>query len=130
MSIQLNNRCVGVSCLSCVDLYFCVIQELLEQAEWGADLPTVENNLQEHNNIHTAVKELMSSVQEARTYEVNTHTHTLSQLSSVIKYSCPFLQAKVSPNYKISYSDTLAKLEHQYCKLLVSHLNVLPYYTV
>uniref|UniRef100_H2SL43 Microtubule actin crosslinking factor 1 n=1 Tax=Takifugu rubripes TaxID=31033 RepID=H2SL43_TAKRU len=70
-------------------------QELLEQAEWGADLPTVENNLQEHNNIHTAVKELMSSVQEARTYE-----------------------AKVSPNYKISYSDTLAKLEHQYCKLL------------
>ncbi|XP_056890629.1 microtubule-actin cross-linking factor 1 isoform X17 [Takifugu flavidus] len=70
-------------------------QELLEQAEWGADLPTVENNLQKHNNIHTAVKELMSSVQEARTYE-----------------------AKVSPNYKISYSDTLAKLEHQYCKLL------------
>ncbi|XP_038580127.1 microtubule-actin cross-linking factor 1 isoform X13 [Micropterus salmoides] len=70
-------------------------QELLERAEWGADLPSVENNLQEHNTIHTAVEELMSSLQEARNYE-----------------------AKVSPNFKSSYSDTLAKLEHQYCKLL------------
>uniref|UniRef100_A0A3Q3L7B8 Microtubule actin crosslinking factor 1 n=1 Tax=Labrus bergylta TaxID=56723 RepID=A0A3Q3L7B8_9LABR len=70
-------------------------QELLERAEWGADLPSVENNLQEHNNIHTAVKELMSSLQEARSYE-----------------------AKVTPNFKSSYSETLAKLEHQYCKLL------------
>ncbi|XP_069372143.1 microtubule-actin cross-linking factor 1 isoform X24 [Paralichthys olivaceus] len=70
-------------------------QELLERAEWGADLPSVEHNLQEHNNIHTAVEELMSSLQEARSYE-----------------------AKVSPNFKSSYSETLAKLEHQYCKLL------------
>ncbi|KAM6973819.1 microtubule-actin cross-linking factor 1 [Tautogolabrus adspersus] len=70
-------------------------QELLERAEWGADLPSVENNLQEHNNIHTAVEELMSSLQEARSYE-----------------------AKVTPNFKSSYSETLAKLEHQYCKLL------------
>ncbi|XP_071357168.1 microtubule-actin cross-linking factor 1 isoform X17 [Trachinotus anak] len=70
-------------------------QELLERAEWGADLPSVENNLQEHNNIHTAVEELMSSLQEARSYE-----------------------AKVSPNFRSSYSETLAKLEHQYCKLL------------
>ncbi|KAM7373560.1 hypothetical protein PAMP_008402 [Pampus punctatissimus] len=70
-------------------------QELLERAEWGADLPSVENNLQEHSNIHTAVEELMSSLQEARSYE-----------------------AKVSPNFKSSYSETLAKLEHQYCKLL------------
>ncbi|KAM3595755.1 uncharacterized protein V6R79_002337 [Siganus canaliculatus] len=70
-------------------------QELLERAEWGADLPTVENNLQEHNTIHTAVEELMSSLQEARSYE-----------------------AKVSPNFKSNYSETLAKLEHQYCKLL------------
>ncbi|XP_044027810.1 microtubule-actin cross-linking factor 1 isoform X20 [Siniperca chuatsi] len=70
-------------------------QELLERAEWGADLPSVENNLQEHNTIHTAVEELMSSLQEARNYE-----------------------AKVSPNFKSSYSETLAKLEHQYCKLL------------
>uniref|UniRef100_A0A672I025 Microtubule actin crosslinking factor 1 n=1 Tax=Salarias fasciatus TaxID=181472 RepID=A0A672I025_SALFA len=70
-------------------------QELLERAEWGADLPSVENNLQEHNSIHTAVEELMSGLQEARSYE-----------------------AKVSPNFKGSYSDTLAKLEHQYCKLL------------
>ncbi|XP_053190365.1 microtubule-actin cross-linking factor 1 isoform X6 [Scomber japonicus] len=70
-------------------------QELLERAEWGADLPSVENNLQEHNNIHTAVEELMSSLQEARNYE-----------------------ARVSPNFKSNYSETLAKLEHQYCKLL------------
>ncbi|XP_034747885.1 microtubule-actin cross-linking factor 1 isoform X11 [Etheostoma cragini] len=70
-------------------------QELLERAEWGADLPSVENNLQEHNAIHTAVEELMSGLQEARSYE-----------------------AKVSPNFKSSYSETLAKLEHQYCKLL------------
>nr|XP_046274645.1 microtubule-actin cross-linking factor 1 isoform X19 [Scatophagus argus] len=70
-------------------------QELLERAEWGADLPTVENNLQEHNTVHTAVEELMSSLQEARSYE-----------------------AKVSPNFKSNYSETLAKLEHQYCKLL------------
>uniref|UniRef100_A0A3B5M1B4 Uncharacterized protein n=1 Tax=Xiphophorus couchianus TaxID=32473 RepID=A0A3B5M1B4_9TELE len=70
-------------------------QELLEGAEWGADLPSVENNLQEHNTIHTAVEELLSSLQEARSYE-----------------------AKVSPNYKGSYSETLAKLEYQYCKLL------------
>ncbi|XP_034560537.1 microtubule-actin cross-linking factor 1 [Notolabrus celidotus] len=70
-------------------------QELMERAEWGADLPSVENNLQEHNSIHTAVEELMSSLQEARSYE-----------------------AKVTPNFKSSYSETLAKLEHQYCKLL------------
>lgn len=90
MSNRSNNRCVGVSCLSCVDHYFCVIQELLEQAEWGADLPTVENNLQEHNNIHAAVKELMSSVQEARTYEVNTHTLFLTiVISNKILLSFP-----------------------------------------
>ncbi|CAI5691523.1 unnamed protein product [Oreochromis niloticus] len=70
-------------------------QELLEHAEWGADLTSVEKNLDEHNNIHTAIEELMNSLQEARSYE-----------------------AKVSPNFKSSYSETLAKLENQYCKLL------------
>uniref|UniRef100_A0A3Q2P3R1 Calponin-homology (CH) domain-containing protein n=1 Tax=Fundulus heteroclitus TaxID=8078 RepID=A0A3Q2P3R1_FUNHE len=40
-------------------------------AEWGADLASVEKNLQEHNTIHTAVEELQSSLQEARSYEVN-----------------------------------------------------------
>uniref|UniRef100_A0A8C5CUT3 Microtubule actin crosslinking factor 1 n=1 Tax=Gadus morhua TaxID=8049 RepID=A0A8C5CUT3_GADMO len=65
-------------------------QDLLEGAEWGADLPSVENNLQEHNEIHTAVQELLSSIQEG----------------------------KVSPNFKNSYCETMAKLEHQYCKLL------------
>jgi len=44
----------------------------LEGAEWGADLPSVENNLQKQNTIHTAVEELMSSLQEARSYEVRT----------------------------------------------------------
>lgn len=34
--------------------------------------------------------------------------------------SLSLLQAKVSPNFKSSYSETLAKLENQYCKLLVS----------
>ncbi|KAM4540156.1 microtubule-actin cross-linking factor 1 isoform 10-T10 [Odontesthes bonariensis] len=70
-------------------------QELLEGAEWGADLPSVENNLQKQNSVHSAVEELMGSLQEARSYE-----------------------DKVSPNFKGSYSETLAKLEHQYCKLL------------
>ncbi|XP_054619826.1 microtubule-actin cross-linking factor 1, isoforms 1/2/3/4 isoform X6 [Dunckerocampus dactyliophorus] len=44
-------------------------QEPLEGAEWGADLPSVENNLQEHNSVHAAVEELMSGLQEARSYE-------------------------------------------------------------
>ncbi|XP_036070195.1 microtubule-actin cross-linking factor 1 isoform X6 [Oryzias melastigma] len=70
-------------------------QELLDGADWGADLPSVENNLQKHNAIHTAVEELMSGLQEARSYE-----------------------ADVSPNFRSNYSETLAKLEHQYCKLL------------
>ncbi|KAM9419819.1 microtubule-actin cross-linking factor 1-like isoform 33-T33 [Salvelinus alpinus] len=70
-------------------------QDVLERAEWGADLPSVEQNLQDHQNIHTAVEELLHSLKEARNYE-----------------------AKVSPNFRSSYSDTLAKLEHLYCKLL------------
>uniref|UniRef100_A0A674F3G2 Microtubule actin crosslinking factor 1 n=1 Tax=Salmo trutta TaxID=8032 RepID=A0A674F3G2_SALTR len=70
-------------------------QDVLERAEWGADLPSVEQNLQDHQNIHTAVEELLHSLKEARNY-----------------------QTKVSPNFKSSYSDTLAKLEHLYCKLL------------
>nr|XP_023992462.1 LOW QUALITY PROTEIN: microtubule-actin cross-linking factor 1-like [Salvelinus alpinus] len=70
-------------------------QDVLERAEWGADLPSVEQNLQDHQNIHTAVEELLHSLKEARNYET-----------------------KVSPNFRSSYSDTLAKLEHLYCKLL------------
>ncbi|XP_051928415.1 microtubule-actin cross-linking factor 1 isoform X6 [Hippocampus zosterae] len=69
-------------------------QELLEGAEWGADLPSVENNLLEHNSVHGAVEELMSGLQEARSYE-----------------------AKVSTNFRSNYCETLAKLEHQYGKL-------------
>ncbi|KAJ8000014.1 hypothetical protein DPEC_G00200410 [Dallia pectoralis] len=70
-------------------------QDVMEQSEWGADLPAVEHNLQEHHKIHTAVEEILHSLKEARDY-----------------------QAKVSPNFRSSYSETLAKLENQYCKLL------------
>ncbi|KAG7457647.1 hypothetical protein MATL_G00229410 [Megalops atlanticus] len=70
-------------------------QDLLERAEWGADLPSVEQHLQDHKSIHNAVEELLHSLKEARGYE-----------------------SSISPNFRISYSETLAKLEHQYCKLL------------
>ncbi|XP_062386258.1 microtubule-actin cross-linking factor 1 isoform X4 [Sardina pilchardus] len=70
-------------------------QDLLERAEWGADLPSVEKHLEDHHSIHTAVEELLHSLKEARSYE-----------------------SSVSPNFRSSYSETLAKLEHQYCKLL------------
>lgn len=82
----------------CIFLFF-LFQELLERAEWGAELPTVENNLQEHNAIHTAVEELMNGLQEARSYEVhkentlfNVHTHSYL-LAVIVCYepvlSCP-----------------------------------------
>ncbi|XP_066529620.1 microtubule-actin cross-linking factor 1 isoform X2 [Hoplias malabaricus] len=70
-------------------------QELLEQAEWGSDLPSVEQHLQDHHTIHKAVEELLHSLKEARSYE-----------------------PRVSPNFRSSYSETLSKLENQYCKLL------------
>ena len=61
----------------------------------------------------------------------HTHTHThitytwrptsfCCELFFVIELYCLIPQAKVSPNFKNNYSETLAKLEHQYCKLLVS----------
>ncbi|KAI1901789.1 hypothetical protein AGOR_G00038010 [Albula goreensis] len=75
-------------------------QDLLEQAEWGADLPSVEQHLQDHRSIHSAVEELLHSLKEARSYE-----------------------STISPNFCSSYSETLAKLEHQYCKLLLESLH-------
>uniref|UniRef100_A0A8C7WFL5 Microtubule actin crosslinking factor 1 n=1 Tax=Oncorhynchus mykiss TaxID=8022 RepID=A0A8C7WFL5_ONCMY len=48
----------------------CVRQDVLERAEWGADLPSVEQNLQDHQNVHTAVEELLHSLKEARNYEL------------------------------------------------------------
>uniref|UniRef100_A0A673K2E1 Microtubule-actin cross-linking factor 1-like n=1 Tax=Sinocyclocheilus rhinocerous TaxID=307959 RepID=A0A673K2E1_9TELE len=72
-------------------------QDLLERAEWGSDLPSVDQHLQDHHIIHTAVEDLLNSLKEARNYEV----HEL-----------------VSPNLHSSYSETLSKLENQYCKLL------------
>ncbi|XP_051728258.1 microtubule-actin cross-linking factor 1 isoform X19 [Ctenopharyngodon idella] len=70
-------------------------QDLLERAEWGSDLPSVEQHLQDHHIIHTAVEDLLNSLKEARNYE-----------------------STVSPNLRSSYSETLSKLENQYCKLL------------
>ncbi|XP_048849639.1 LOW QUALITY PROTEIN: microtubule-actin cross-linking factor 1 [Brienomyrus brachyistius] len=70
-------------------------QDLLERAEWGTDLPSVEQRLQEHRAMHGAVENLLQSLQEARRCE-----------------------ATISPTFRSSYTETLAKLEHQYCKLL------------
>ncbi|KAL4629457.1 microtubule-actin cross-linking factor 1-like isoform X7 [Arapaima gigas] len=70
-------------------------QDLLERTEWGTDLPSVEQHLQEHQSIHRAVEDLLQSLQEARGCEPT-----------------------ISLKFRSSYSETLAKLEHQYCKLL------------
>ncbi|XP_047663906.1 microtubule-actin cross-linking factor 1, isoforms 1/2/3/5 isoform X27 [Tachysurus fulvidraco] len=70
-------------------------QELLERAEWGSDLPSVDQHLQDHHTIHTAVEGQLHSLKEARSYEPS-----------------------VSSNFRSNYSETLAKLESQYCKLL------------
>ncbi|XP_016105079.1 microtubule-actin cross-linking factor 1-like [Sinocyclocheilus grahami] len=70
-------------------------QDLLERAEWGSDLPSVDQHLQDHHIIHTAVEDLLNSLKGARNYE-----------------------SRVSPNLHSSYSETLSKLENQYCKLL------------
>uniref|UniRef100_A0A3B3QP35 Microtubule actin crosslinking factor 1 n=1 Tax=Paramormyrops kingsleyae TaxID=1676925 RepID=A0A3B3QP35_9TELE len=70
-------------------------QDLLDRAEWGTDLPSVEQRLQEHRAMHGAVEDLLQSLQEARRCE-----------------------ATISPTFRSSYTETLAKLEHQYCKLL------------
>lgn len=55
---------------------------------------------------------------------MRTHTPIFWQSLFVTNLYCPVPQAKVSPHFKSSYSETLAKLEHQYCKLLVSFLCV------
>lgn len=55
---------------------------------------------------------------------MRTHTPIFWQSLFVMNLYCTSTQAKVSPHFKSSYSETLAKLEHQYCKLLVSFLCV------
>lgn len=45
-------------------------QDLLERAEWGSDLPSVEQHLQDHHIIHTAVEDLLNSLKEAQNYKV------------------------------------------------------------
>ncbi|NXG57405.1 MACF1 factor, partial [Hemiprocne comata] len=71
------------------------MQIRLEGAEWGSDLPSVETQLETQRHVHTSVEDLGSSVKEARMYE-----------------------GKMSPNFRASYTETLGKLEAQYCKLL------------
>ncbi|NWR87996.1 MACF1 factor, partial [Furnarius figulus] len=71
------------------------MQMRLERAEWGTDLPSVESQLETQRHIHSSVEDLGSSVKEARMYE-----------------------GKMSPNFRASYTETLGKLETQYCKLM------------
>uniref|UniRef100_A0A8C0G085 Microtubule actin crosslinking factor 1 n=1 Tax=Bubo bubo TaxID=30461 RepID=A0A8C0G085_BUBBB len=67
----------------------------LERAEWGTDLPSVETQLETQRHVHTSVEDLGSSVKEARMYEVRWH-----RLGDTV------------------YTETLGKLETQYCKLM------------
>ncbi|XP_068773811.1 microtubule-actin cross-linking factor 1 isoform X14 [Struthio camelus] len=71
------------------------MQMRLERAEWGSDLPSVESQLETQRHVHTSVEDLGSSVKEARMYE-----------------------GKMSQNFRASYTETLGKLETQYCKLM------------
>ncbi|XP_019478295.1 microtubule-actin cross-linking factor 1, isoforms 1/2/3/5, partial [Meleagris gallopavo] len=71
------------------------MQMRLERAEWGSDLPSVETQLETQQHIHSSVEELGSNVKEARLYE-----------------------GKMSQNFRASYTETLGKLETQYCKLM------------
>ncbi|XP_061870317.1 microtubule-actin cross-linking factor 1 isoform X1 [Colius striatus] len=71
------------------------MQMRLERAEWGTDLPSVETQLETQRHVHSSVEELGSSVKEARVYE-----------------------GKMSANFRASYTETLGKLETQYCKLM------------
>ncbi|XP_078536890.1 microtubule-actin cross-linking factor 1 isoform X2 [Lissotriton helveticus] len=70
------------------------MQMKLERAEWGSDLPSVESQLETQGMIHNSVEDLAASLKEARMYE-----------------------GKMSVNFRSSYSETLGKLETQYCKL-------------
>ncbi|XP_061453828.1 microtubule-actin cross-linking factor 1 isoform X18 [Rhineura floridana] len=71
------------------------MQMKLERAEWGSDLPSVESQLDVQHHVHSSVEDLGSSVKEARMYE-----------------------GKMSQNFHTSYTETLGKLETQYCKLM------------
>ncbi|KYO25812.1 hypothetical protein Y1Q_0023620 [Alligator mississippiensis] len=71
------------------------MQMRLEREEWGSDLPSVESQLETQRHVHTSVEDLGSSVKEARLYE-----------------------GKMSQNFRTSYTETLSKLETQYCKLM------------
>uniref|UniRef100_A0A8C3FQD0 Microtubule actin crosslinking factor 1 n=1 Tax=Chrysemys picta bellii TaxID=8478 RepID=A0A8C3FQD0_CHRPI len=74
--------------------YWWLFQMKLERAEWGSDLPSVESQLETQRHVHSSVEDLGASVKEARMYEVRAHG-----LDSI-------------------YTETLGKLETQYCKLM------------
>ncbi|XP_058051863.1 microtubule-actin cross-linking factor 1 [Ahaetulla prasina] len=82
---------------SCIDwwLLLMAFQMKLERSEWGNDLPSVEAQLEAQRQIHSSVEGMGSSVKEARMYE-----------------------GKMSSNFRASYTETLGKLETQYCKLM------------
>ncbi|XP_048681717.2 microtubule-actin cross-linking factor 1 isoform X14 [Caretta caretta] len=71
------------------------MQMKLERAEWGSDLPSVESQLETQRHVHSSVEDLGASVKETRMYE-----------------------GKMSQNFRTSYTETLGKLETQYCKLM------------
>uniref|UniRef100_A0A670ZFK0 Microtubule actin crosslinking factor 1 n=1 Tax=Pseudonaja textilis TaxID=8673 RepID=A0A670ZFK0_PSETE len=71
------------------------VRYMLERSEWGNDLPTVEAQLEVQRQVHSSVEGTGSSVKEARMYE-----------------------GKMSSNFRASYTETLGKLETQYCKLM------------
>ncbi|NXA41394.1 MACF1 factor, partial [Eudromia elegans] len=71
------------------------MQMRLERAEWGNDLPSVESQLETQRLVQSSVEELGCSVKEARVDE-----------------------GKMSQNFHASYTETLGKLETQYCKLM------------
>uniref|UniRef100_A0A8C3SSL3 Microtubule actin crosslinking factor 1 n=1 Tax=Chelydra serpentina TaxID=8475 RepID=A0A8C3SSL3_CHESE len=75
--------------------YWWLFQMKLERAEWGSDLPSVESQLETQRHVHSSVEDLGASVKEARMYE-----------------------GKMSQNFRTSYTETLGKLETQYCKLM------------
>uniref|UniRef100_A0A8C3ER95 Microtubule actin crosslinking factor 1 n=1 Tax=Corvus moneduloides TaxID=1196302 RepID=A0A8C3ER95_CORMO len=70
----------------------------LERAEWGTDLPSVESQLETQRYIHASVEDLGSSVKEARMYKVQWGTSGMAPHGG--------------------YTETLGKLETQYCKLM------------
>ncbi|XP_029425972.1 dystonin isoform X12 [Nannospalax galili] len=76
------------------------MQEQLDHAEWGSDLPSVESHLENHKNVHRAIEEFESSLKEAKISEI-----------------------QMTAPLKLTYTDKLHRLENQYAKLLNTSRN-------